>query len=277
MDLASEVKNNVAAALAEDLGSGDATAALVPAGNQGHATVITREHAVLCGCAWVEEVFRQVDPAIQVRWHARDGAQLHASDTICEVRGPARSLLTAERSALNFLQLLSGVATRTRRYVDAVSGTQAKILDTRKTLPGLRRALKYAVKTGGGSNHRMGLYDGVLIKENHVGAAGGIPQVMAAAATVAGTLPVQIEVESLADLKLAIEHGATLVLLDNFDLDELREAVRAAGGRAELEASGGITLENVRAVADTGVDRISVGALTKDVKAIDLSMRFLAL
>jgi nicotinate-nucleotide pyrophosphorylase (carboxylating) len=193
------------------------------------------------------------------------------------VRGPARSLLTAERSALNFLQLLSGVATKTRRYVDAVAGTRAKILDTRKTLPGLRRALKYAVRTGGGSNHRMGLYDGVLIKENHVAAAGGIAQVMAAAREIAGRLPVQIEVENLPDLETAIERGARLVLLDNFNLDGLRSAVRATRGRAELEASGGITLDNVRAVAETGVDRISIGALTKDVQAIDLSMRFLAL
>jgi len=277
MDLASEIKNNVAAALAEDVGNGDATAALVPAGSQGHARVITREDAVLCGCAWFDEVFGQVDATVRVQWHAREGAWVKAGEAICEIRGPARSLLTAERSALNFLQLLSGVASKTRRYVEAVSGTRARILDTRKTLPGLRRALKYAVQTGGGSNHRMGLYDGVLIKENHVAAAGGIPQVMAATARIAGSLPIQIEVENLADLRLAIEHGATLILLDNFDLDGLRKAVQAARGRAELEASGGVTLENVRAVAETGVDRISIGALTKDVKAIDLSMRFLEL
>jgi nicotinate-nucleotide pyrophosphorylase (carboxylating) len=220
-------------------------------------------------------VFRQVDPSARVLWHARDGDRLKAGEAICEVRGPARSLLTAERSALNFMQLLSGIATSTRRYVDAVKGTGARILDTRKTLPGLRQAVKYAVRTGGGSNHRMGLYDGVLIKENHVAAAGGIPQVMAAASGIAGSLPIQIEVENLADLQLAIEHGAALVLLDNFDLEGLRKAVQAARGRAELEASGGITLENLRAVAETGVDRISIGALTKDVKAIDLSMRFL--
>jgi nicotinate-nucleotide pyrophosphorylase (carboxylating) len=277
MDLTSEVTSNVALALAEDVGSGDATAALVPAGNRGHARVITREDAVLCGCAWFDEVFRQVDAAVQVEWRAQDGARIGADSAICEVRGPARSLLTAERSALNFLQLLSGVATKTRRYVDAVAGTRAKILDTRKTLPGLRRALKYAVRTGGGSNHRMGLYDGVLIKENHVAAAGGIAQVMAAAREIAGRLPVQIEVENLPDLETAIERGARLVLLDNFNLDGLRSAVRATRGRAELEASGGITLDNVRAVAETGVDRISIGALTKDVQAIDLSMRFLAL
>ena len=275
MDLPSEISRNVAAALAEDIGSGDATAPLVPADREAHARVITREDAVLCGSAWFEEVFRQVDPSARVLWHARDGDRLKAGEAICEVRGPARSLLTAERSALNFMQLLSGIATSTRRYVDAVKGTGARILDTRKTLPGLRQAVKYAVRTGGGSNHRMGLYDGVLIKENHVAAAGGIPQVMAAAAGIAGSLPIQIEVENLADLQLAIEHGAALVLLDNFDLDGLRKAVQAARGRAELEASGGITLENLRAVAETGVDRISIGALTKDVKAIDLSMRFL--
>ncbi len=277
MNLVSEVRNNVAAALAEDVGNGDPTAELVPVGSQARARVITREDAVLCGCAWFEEVFRQVDSAVQVQWQVGDGAQLNAGGTICEVRGPARSLLTAERSALNFLQLLSGVATKTRRYVDAVSGTQARILDTRKTLPGLRRALKYAVKIGGGDNQRMGLYDGVLIKENHVAAAGGIPEAMSAARRFAGELPIQIEVENLADLELAIEHGAKLVLLDNFDPDGLRKAVHTARGRAELEASGGITLENLRVVAETGVDRISIGALTKDVKAIDLSMRFLAL
>jgi nicotinate-nucleotide pyrophosphorylase (carboxylating) len=275
IELEESVRSDVARALSEDIGGGDATAALVPEVQQAHARVITREDAVLCGCAWFEEVFRQLDPRVQVTWHATDGARLRAGDTLCELRGRARSLLTGERAALNFLQLLSGVATCTRRHVDVVSGTRARILDTRKTLPGLRRALKYAVRTGGGSNHRMGLYDGVLIKENHVAAAGGIPQVMAAARKTAGNLPIQIEVETLADLELAIEHGAKLILLDNFDLDGLREAVKAARGRAELEASGGITLQNLRVVAETGVDRVSIGALTKDVKAIDLSMRFL--
>jgi nicotinate-nucleotide pyrophosphorylase (carboxylating) len=275
--LTESIRNDVAAALVEDVGSGDVTAALVPENQQAHAKVVTREDAVLCGCAWFEEVFRQLDFGVRVTWHSTDGARMHAGGTVCETRGPARALLTGERTALNFLQLLSGVATRTRHYVDAIAGTRARILDTRKTTPGLRRALKYAVKTGGGSNHRMGLFDGVLIKENHVAAAGGIPQVMAAARKIAGKLPIQIEVENIADLELAIEHGAKLILLDNFDLDSLRKAVKAARGRAELEASGGITLENLRAVAETGVDRISIGALTKDVKAIDLSMRFLPL
>jgi nicotinate-nucleotide pyrophosphorylase (carboxylating) len=275
-DLASAVERDVAAAVTEDVGSGDVTAALVPGDRQAHARVVTREAAVLCGCDWFEAVFRRVDPLVQVAWHAKDGALLGAGDTICELQGPARSLLTGERTALNFMQLLSGVATRTRQYVEAVSGTRARILDTRKTLPGLRQALKYAVRTGGGTNHRMGLYDGVLIKENHVAAAGGIPQVLSAARKIAGKLPVQIEVENIPDLELAIESGARLILLDNFDLDGLRQAVKAARGRAELEASGGITLDNLRAVAETGVDRISIGTLTKDVKAVDLSMRFLS-
>jgi nicotinate-nucleotide pyrophosphorylase (carboxylating) len=275
-ELASEVKSNVSAALAEDVGSGDLTAALVPARQQAHARIITREDAVLCGCQWLEEVFRQLDAGVRVTWHATDGARLHAGDMICELRGPARSLLTGERTALNFLQLLSGVATKTRRYVDAVAGTRAKILDTRKTLPGLRRALKYAVRIGGGVNHRMGLYDAVLIKENHVAAAGGIPQALAAARAVAPGVQIQIEVETIADLELAIRSGANLILLDNFDLAGLAEAVKVSHGRAELEASGGITLDNLGEVAQTGVDRISIGALTKDIKAIDLSMRFVA-
>lgn len=276
MDLASEVQRNVVAALAEDIGTGDLTAGLVPE-RQAHARVITREECVLCGSAWFEEAFRQVDAQTSVEWQVSDGAHVIPGSVLCEVTGKARSLLTAERTALNFLQLLSGVATKTRRYVDAVAGTRAKILDTRKTLPGLRRALKYAVKTGGGVNHRMGLYDAVLIKENHIAAAGGIPRAIAAARAIAAGVPIQVEVETIADLELAIRSGASLILLDNFDLDGLREAVAAADGRAELEASGGITLDNLRAVAQTGVDRISIGTLTKDVKAIDLSMRFQSL
>ncbi|HWQ38632.1 MAG TPA: carboxylating nicotinate-nucleotide diphosphorylase [Burkholderiales bacterium] len=274
-DLASEVRRNVAAALVEDLGSGDITAALVPEAAEARAHVITREDAVLCGCAWFEEVFRQLDSSVRVSWQVPEGSRLRTGSTICELVGKARPLLSGERTALNFLQLLSGVATRTRRYVDTVAGTRAKILDTRKTLPGLRSALKYAVRTGGGTNHRMGLYDGVLIKENHIAAAGGIAQALAAARALAPSLPIQIEVESLADLACAIENGARLILLDNFGVEMLREAVRVANGRAELEASGGITLDNLRAVAETGVDRISIGTLTKDIEAIDLSMRFL--
>lgn len=276
MDLASEVQRNVAAALAEDIGTGDLTAGLVPE-HQAHARVITREECVLCGSAWFEEAFRQVDAQTSVVWQVSDGARVFPGSVLCEVTGQARSLLTAERTALNFLQLLSGVATKTRRYVDAVAGTRARILDTRKTLPGLRRALKHAVKTGGGVNHRMGLYDAILIKENHIAAAGGIARAIAAAQMLAAGVSIQVEVETIADLELAIRSGAKLILLDNFDLEGLHAAVAAAAGRAELEASGGITLENLRAVAQTGVDRISIGTLTKDVRAIDLSMRFVSI
>lgn len=274
MDLASEIRDNVSRALAEDIGSGDLTAALVPAGERSHARIITREAAVLSGSAWLEEVFRQIDPGVAIQWRARDGDTVGAGQELCVLNGLARSLLTGERTALNFLQTLSAVATRTRTFVEAVAGTKAAILDTRKTLPGLRHALKYAVRCGGGRNHRMGLYDGVLIKENHVAAAGGIRQVLLRAASVAAGAPVQIEVESLAQLEEAIAAGAKLILLDNFDLEGLRRAVQATDGRAVLEASGGVTLETVRAIAATGVDRISIGALTKDIRAIDLSMRF---
>lgn len=275
MDLSQEIEHNVAEALREDIGSGDLTAALVPEAELAHATVIAKSPAVVCGAPWFEAVFRQIDETVAVQWRVREGEHASVGARVCELRGRARSLLTGERTALNFLQTLSAVATKTREYVDAVAGTRARILDTRKTLPGLRQAQKYAVRIGGGTNHRMGLYDGVLIKENHIAAAGGIPQVMAAARAAARGRPVQIEVESIPQLEEAIAHGARLVLLDNFDLPGLREAVRVAGGRAQLEASGGITLDNVRAIAETGVDRISIGALTKDVRAADLSMRFL--
>ncbi|MGH8678957.1 MAG: carboxylating nicotinate-nucleotide diphosphorylase, partial [Burkholderiales bacterium] len=259
------------------VGTGDATAALIPEGSIGHARVIARERAVVCGVRWCEEVFHHLDPLASLEWHARDGDLVRPDQAVCEIRGQARSLLTGERTALNFLQMLSAVATQTRRFVDAVAGTSAAILDTRKTIPGLRHALKYAVRTGGGRNHRMGLYDGVLIKENHIHAAGGIPQVMDFARQMIKGLPIQIEVESIEQLQQAIECGGKLILLDNFDLNRLEEAVHLTAGRAELEASGGITLDNVRAVAQTGVDRISVGALTKDVRAINLSMRFVSL
>ena len=274
MDLASEIERCVAQALAEDVGSGDVTAALVPADSLARARVIAREEAVLCGARWFEEVFRRLDSRVRVEWSLREGERAVANTEICAVHGPSQAMLTGERTALNFLQTLSAVATKTRRYVDAISGTRARIFDTRKTLPGLRRALKYAVQVGGGSNHRMGLYDGVLIKENHIAAAGGIRQVLERARRMVDELPIQIEVETLAQLEEAIAYGAKLILLDNFDFGAMRKAVRIAAGRAELEASGGITLESVRAAAETGVDRISVGALTKDVEAIDLSMRF---
>lgn len=275
VDLAFEISNNVKRALAEDVGGGDLTAQLIPAASHAHAHVISREAAVLCGAAWFEEVFRQLDSRVTVRWKAADGDRIRANQPLCELEGSARSLLTGERTALNFLQTLSAVATRTRSFVDAVAGTQAAILDTRKTLPGLRQALKYAVHCGGGTNHRMGLYDGVLIKENHIAAAGGIPQALSRATEVAQGKPVQIEVETLDQLQQALAAGARLILLDNFDVEGLKEAVRVTGGRAALEASGGVTLDSVRAIAETGVDRISIGSLTKDICAVDLSMRFL--
>ncbi len=275
MDLAEDLRDDVRRALAEDVGPGDLTAALVPAERRARARLATREDAVLCGAAWFEEVYRQLDQSVTVRWQARDGERIRAGQTICQVAGPARALLTGERMALNFLQLLSATATRTRRYVDAVAGTGATILDTRKTLPGLRRAQKYAVRCGGGENHRMGLYDGILVKENHIVAAGSVAQAVQQARALAPRgVPVEIEVENLGQLEQAIAAGADHLLLDNFSLSDMRAAVAAARGRARLEASGGITLENVRAVAETGVDYISIGELTKSVRAIDLSMRF---
>ena len=276
MDLASAIREDVERALAEDVGAGDVTARLVPASAKAHARVATREPAVLSGTAWFEECFHQIDREVEIRWNARDGDQLVLGQVVCEIDGRARSLLTAERSSLNFLQTLSAVATKTRAFVDAVAGTKAAILDTRKTLPGLRYALKYAVRCGGGTNHRMGLHDGVLIKENHIASAGGIGPALAQARKVAPDIQTQIEVENIGQLKEAIAAGAKLILLDNFDLAGLREAVRVTAGRAALEASGGINLETVRAIAETGVDRISIGSLTKDIRAVDLSMRFVA-
>ncbi len=269
---------NVRAALEEDVGAGDLTAQLISADSQARARVITREDAVLCGTAWFDACFAAVDAGIRIDWQAHDGERVAAGQTLCEINGPARALLSAERPALNFLQTLSGVASETRRYVDAIAGTQARIYDTRKTLPGLRLALKYAVKCGGGENQRIGLYDGILIKENHIAAAGGIEPALKAAHALAGggeKISVQIEVETLEQLGTALAAGATLILLDNFDLAGMRAAVKLAARRAQLEASGGIALEGVRAIAETGVDRISIGALTKNLHAVDLSMRFL--
>lgn len=275
MDLASEIVRNVAAALAEDVGSGDLTAQLTPEAKTARAVVVCRHDAVICGQAWFEACFRKLDPAAAISWTAAEGGRASPGARVCEVRGKARALLTAERAALNFLQTLSAVATATHRYVEAVSGNRAKIVDTRKTLPGLRVAQKYAVRVGGGVNHRMGLYDAMLIKENHVAAAGGIKRALAAAQKAAPPgVWIELEVENLAQLKEALDGGATMILLDNMDLGEMREAVKLAAGRAELEASGGITLENVRAIAETGVDRISIGSLTKDIRAVDFSMRF---
>ncbi len=274
-NLAQHIHANVRAALAEDLGNGDLTAQLIPQHTRGHATVITREAAVLCGTLWFEECFRTLDPDCRIDWKLREGDFIKPDQTLCEIRGDARAMLSAERPALNFLQTLSATATVTRRYVDATAGTRARIMDTRKTLPGLRMAQKYAAKVGGGYNQRIGLFDGVLIKENHIAAAGGIGPVMEHAFRIVPPgVPIQIEVETLAQLDEALNAGARLILLDNFSLTDMRLAVDHAAGRAELEASGGITMTNVHLVAETGVDRISIGALTKDVKAIDLSMRF---
>lgn len=270
----SEISTLVRAALQEDIGRCDFTAMLVPADRRAHATVISRERAVLCGAPWFEQCFRELDEAVDIHWRAKEGAEVSPGDTLCEIRGNARALLTAERAALNFLQTLSATATATRAYVAAVAGTGACIYDTRKTLPGLRVAQKYAVRVGGGHNHRMGLYAGVLIKENHIAVAGGIAQALRTAAEIAPAgIPLQIEVENRAELEEALVAGAKLILLDNFDVEQMCHAVRITAGRAELEASGGITLSNLRAVAETGVDRISIGSITKDVKAIDLSMR----
>ena len=278
MDLADrlprEIERNVAAALDEDIGSGDLTAMLTPAGHPARGIVVSREEAVLCGTAWFDACFRRLDAQALIRWHAADGSRVHAGQMLCEIEADTRALLSAERPALNFLQLLSGTATVTRRFVDAVAGTRAKIVDTRKTLPGLRLAQKYAVRCGGGTNHRLGLYDGILIKENHIMAAGGVAPALAQAAGIAPSgVFIQIEVETLEQLDEALEAGAKMVLLDNMDLAQMRKAVAATAGRAVLEASGGVDLSKVRAIAETGVDRISIGSLTKDVRAIDLSLR----
>jgi len=274
--LPADLAAQVARALAEDLGSGDVTSALVPPAQQVRARVLAREAAVLCGRAWFDASFAQLDPAVHIDWLAADGEAVEADAVLCRVSGPARAILTGERTALNFLQTLSATATATRRYVDAVAGTGCRILDTRKTLPGLRQAQKYAVRCGGGQNHRMGLYDMVLLKENHILAAGSIAAAVASARRLSPGVAVEVEVESLAELDQAFAAGVDLVMLDELSLVDMREAVRqrdAAAGRARLEASGGVSMETVRAIAATGVDFISVGGLTKHVAAIDLSMR----
>ena len=272
-DLTAEIENNVRRALLEDVGSGDITAQLIPAERLAKATIITRDDAVICGTAWVDAVFRQLDPRVAVHWQVVDGQRVKANQPLFHLEGPARSLLTGERSALNFLQLLSGVATRAQYLADFVGETQVKLLDTRKTLPGLRMAQKYAVTCGGCHNHRIGLYDAFLIKENHIAASGGIAEAVAAAHKIAPGKPVEIEVESLEELKQALEAGADIIMLDELSLDDMREAVRLNGGKAKLEASGGINENTLLPIAETGVDYISIGAMTKDVKAVDLSMR----
>ena len=275
MDLASEIERNIAAALAEDVGEGDWTAMLTPDGQPARATIVSRGDAILCGQAWATACFRKLDTDAQIEWTVNDGDRIVRNAILCKISGNTRALLTGERTSLNFLQTLSAVSTVTRRYVDAVAGTRAKIVDTRKTLPGLRIAQKYAVRVGGGANHRLGLYDGMLIKENHIAAAGGVTRALIEARKVAPSgVWIQIEVETFEQLDEALGAGAKMILLDNMTTPQMREAVERTAGRAELEASGGITLENVREIADTGVDRISIGSLTKDVKAVDLSMRF---
>ena len=271
--LTSDIIEDVRRALAEDLGTGDVTAALIPADSVATAVLITREEAVLCGSAWFDAVLQALDDTINIAWLARDGDVVTANQALCEIRGPTRALLSGERCAMNFVQLLSGTASMTRRYVAAVTGTRAHILDTRKTLPGLRVAQKYAVRCGGGGNHRFGLYDAILIKENHIAASGSIERVIRVARQRYPSLSVEIEVENLDELQQALHAGAKRILLDNFALADLRAAVAATANRVHLEASGGVSLDNVRAIAETGVEFISVGALTKHVHAIDLSLR----
>jgi nicotinate-nucleotide pyrophosphorylase (carboxylating) len=264
----------VALALAEDVGGGDLTAALIPEDAQAEATVISRENAILCGVAWFNAVFHQLDARVVIDWQVVDGDRIAPDQWLCTLRGPARALLTGERTALNFLQLLSGTATLARRYADAVAGTRATILDTRKTLPGLRLAQKYAVRCGGCQNHRIGLFDAVLIKENHIMAAGSISNAIAAARRLHPGVTVEVEVENLAELVEALTAQPDIIMLDNFDLATMAEAVYITGRQVKLEASGNVNFDTVRPIAETGIDYISIGGLTKDVRAVDLSMRF---
>ena len=267
----------VALALAEDVGAGDLTAALIPETAKTEATVISREQAVLCGTAWFDAVFHQLDPRVAINWEAGDGDRIEPNQLLCTLLGPARALLTGERTALNFLQALSGTATLARRFADIVAGTGATVLDTRKTLPGLRLAQKYAVRCGGCQNHRIGLFDAVLIKENHIMAAGSITAAIATARRLHPGVTVEVEVESLAELEEALAARPDIVMLDNFGLETMAEAVRITAKQVKLEASGNVNFDTVRKIAETGVDYISIGGLTKDVRAVDLSMRFRAL
>jgi nicotinate-nucleotide pyrophosphorylase (carboxylating) len=271
--LQASFEQNILAALLEDVGTGDLTGMLVPEEPRAQARVIVRDEAVLCGAPWFEGLMLAVDQDIEIDWQYAEGDLMAKDSVVCTISGSPRSLLTAERGALNFMQLLSGVATATRKYVDVIAGTNAAILDTRKTLPGLRQAQKYAVRVGGGKNQRMALYDGILIKENHIAAAGGVTAALNNAAALNAGVTVQIEVETIAQLEEALAAGVKSVLLDNFTLEMMREAVKVNAGRALLEASGGINMETVRAIAETGVDRISIGSLTKDVRATDYSLR----
>lgn len=272
-ELRAEIEANVRRSLREDIGSGDITAQLIPESRLANATVITRDNAVICGTAWVDEVFRQLDARVAVHWQVQDGQRAEPNQALFHLEGPARALLSGERTALNFLQTLSAVATRCQHYADLVQGTAVKLLDTRKTLPGLRRAQKYAVTQGGCHNHRIGLFDAFLIKENHIAACGGIAAAVASACSIAPGKPVEVEVENLDELEQALTAGADIVMLDELSLDDMRRAVTINAGRAKLEASGGVNESTLRTIAETGVDYISIGTLTKDVKAVDLSMR----
>lgn len=272
--LAVHIERDVQRALEEDVGSGDITAALIPAEQRSRASIISREEAILCGTAWADRVFRSLDPECEITWYKRDGDPVHKNDLLCEIQGLSRALLTAERTALNFLQTLSGTATIARRYADAVAHTNVKVLDTRKTIPGLRVAQKYAVECGGCQNHRVGLFDAFLIKENHILAAGSIANAVQQARAGKPEVLVEVEVETLDELQQALDATSDIILLDNFDKKRLQEAVAINQGRAKLEASGNVTLKTIAGIAETGVDYISSGELTKHVHAIDLSMRF---
>lgn len=273
VDIRTDIERQVADALAEDVGSGDITAQLIPSGRRAEAQVITREPAVVCGTAWVNEVFRQLDERVQVRWLVADGEFVRADQALFRLEGPARALLTGERTALNFVQTLSAVATQCRYFADLVADTQVKLLDTRKTIPGLRRAQKYAVTCGGCYNHRIGLYDAFLIKENHIAACGSIAAAVSAARAIAPNKPIEVEVENLDELRQALAAEVDVIMLDELSLTDMRLAVELTAGRAKLEASGGVSETSLRQIAQTGVDYISIGALTKHIRAIDLSMR----
>lgn len=274
MNLLQDLESNVRIALDEDIGSGDVTASLIPTSQSANATIQLREEAVVCGQPWFNEVFRQLDNQVHIKWLVEEGSKQDGSTTLCQLSGNARSLLAGERAALNFLQLLSGTATTTRQYVNALQGLPTQVLDTRKTIPGLRLAQKYAVALGGGKNHRIGLYDQILIKENHIAAAGSIRAAVATARKLHPTLIVEVETEHLDEFEEALGTTADIIMLDNFSLDDMRLAVAMNNGDKKLEASGNVTLETIRQIAETGVDYISSGALTKDIKSIDLSMRF---
>jgi len=269
------ITSQVTLALQEDVGQQDLTADLIPIDATAKATIISREQAVLCGQAWCDEVFSQLDPKVQITWHFNDGETVQENEPLCTLEGPARSLLTGERTAMNFIQTLSATATLVKQYTDKVKGLTVDILDTRKTIPMLRLAQKYAVLCGGGVNHRVGLYDGILIKENHINAAGSIANAVQQARDLHNNIAIEVEVESMDELEQALNADADIILLDNFDIPSLQTAISINQGKAKLEASGGITIDNLRAIAETGVDRISIGALTKDIRAIDLSMRFI--